>query len=337
MSSGRSFGLRINARFKPPQNVTTPFRFLDGDYVSLAGVPVPFYQYFLHWSARTNRGFICSKKWEMTADGDIQEIGGKCLGCEAMEEDSKSIDRRLMHVFNGIHLAYYHEVQATDKAGKGLVYSKGEREGQPVLERVPCKGRVCELCKKKVDKVFGKKVHYSVGTGHLDNIVGFTTEIEKSCRCGGQLTAVTYGCVKCQAVWLDATESEMSDEDLLKYRNNVHKCPECGHVDLPFPEFECDSCNEPKSLGLFDVDVDIKRQGEGTKSTLQIGRWVHKELSEELQEMAHPWPFDKIFSPDSFDYQAKCLKIDNPYTDGKAEEHAEGYDEQEAEDPDLEG
>jgi len=335
LSSGYSLSLRINARFKPPKNVPATFRFVRGEYTDLEGRISDYFPYYLHWSARTDRGFNCSKTWSMEPDGSIVAVGGKCLGCDEMEaekenREKKTVDRRLMNAFSGIHLAWYHEVQATDKQGNELTYSKGEREGEPIMERQPCKGRVCDLCKQKAPRVFGKRVHTSMGMGHFESLSGFATEIERTCICGGRLNIVSFNCLKCGVVLLDLLDADMTDEQIVKYSQTPQQC-ECGNTDLPMPETECDNCSKPRPLSLYDVDVDIKRQGEGMKSTLQLTRWVYKELTDELKELAEPLPLDRIFGPDPFDYQAKCLKVRNPYASEKekgAEEHAEGYDEQ---------
>lgn len=318
-------------RFEPPQNNTTTLRLRPGSYKSFAGLDVEFYQYYKHFCVGKNRSFICSKVWEEDANGDIAPVAGKCLGCDEIDNGNKGVSKQLLHAFHGIHMAWFHLVQAEDRNGKPIT----TRDGKPAMNKMPCKGRVCDLCKQKAEKIFGKAVYFPVGVNHFGNLGGFVEEIEKNCVCGGTLTPVTYGCIKCGTILLDVADCEMSDEDIIKWAKRSHKCSECGYVDVAIPELECSDCKEPRPLSIFDVDIDIKKHGEGTKSALQIPRWAAKDLSEELEKMPMP-DLSKVLKGSDFDFQAKCLGIDNPYGKGgeKEGDHAEDYDE--AKDPDEE-
>ena len=77
-------------------------------------------------------------------------------------------------------------------------------------------------------------------------------------------------------------------------------------------------------------DIDVKRQGENTDSTLVIPRWTATELSEDLVKMAKPWPFKRIFAGDPLDIQAKFLRIRPPSKggNGEAEDHASEYEDE---------
>jgi hypothetical protein len=304
--------------------MTTRFRFLNAAYHRFDGAVVPYHMYVEHFNATNMKSFICSKTWGMDEQGNIQAEGGKCLGCQMMDEGAKNINRRVMHAFNGLHMIWFHLVPATDKTGKPMV----TKAGQPLMNYEPCKGRACPLCKQKVEKIFGKQVYLQVGVGHFDNIVGFGAEIERSCACGGRLLPVTFSCAKCNAILLDVSESEMDDETLYQWAKQQHQCSECNHTDILISEDECDKCSTPRKLEIFDVTVDIKRQGDGPKTTIQIPRWEAEELPDELKEKAELVPLDKVLVADNFDWQAKALGIDNPYKEGvKPEDHAKDYDE----------
>jgi hypothetical protein len=221
----------------------------------------------------------------------------------------------------------YHLEPVVDDKGKEVLYSKGDRKGEQVLRKVECEGRRCKFCTEKLEKTFGKKVHTSLGTGHLQDLSGIVTEIEKDCvNCGGQGTLIEsiYECSKCANPLIDLNKTDLDQKAIQSLISHTMECS-CGHRDYPLRQLECSECKDPRPLSLFDCDVEIKRQGEGTNSSIQVPRWVHTELSKELAEMAKPWPFKRIFAPDSFEWQAKVLKIRNPYGDTKQEDHASDY------------
>lgn len=330
---GYSLSVRWNNRWKPPQNVTTEFRMLPGAYMGLEGEENEYYPYVEHFVARTNRGFICSKQYQIV-DGELTTVGGKCLGCQERDGGAEDVSWRLMHAFNGIHLAWYHLEPVFDDNGKPIKYKKGDRQGQQVMRKVACEGRRCEHCRDKLEKVFGKKVHWSIGAGHLQDLAGFVSEIEKDCaHCGdGRLEVVSYECEKCGHPLIDMATTELDDKGIASYVARKQECPECSHADYLMRQFECSNCQDPKPLSIFDCTLEIKRQGEGTNSTIQIPRWKAEELPKELVEMAKPYAFKNVFKPDPFEWQAKVLKIRNPY--GK-DENPEGHTEEYGDDPDY--
>jgi hypothetical protein len=310
--------------------VTTKLRLLPGSYTDLEGLDSEYYPYVNHFVKRSNKSFICSKQYKIT-DGDLTAVGGKCLGCEAIEKGDDGVGWQLLHAFNAIHLAYYHLEPVFDDDGKPIVYKKGDRQGEQVHRKVLCEGRRCKYCKDGLEKVFGKKVHLSLGSRHLGQLAGITNEIEKDCaNCGGRLEEVLWECSNCAEPLIDLANTDMKDEDILKVTARHMECPKCGTKDFPIKQSECDGCQDPTPLSIFDCDLEIKREGENTDSTIMVPRWTPTELSDDLKEMAKPWPFKKVFSPDPFDWQAKVLKIRNPYG-SEGQDKARDY----AEEPEL--
>lgn len=341
-SRGRSLNIRWGSRWRPPKNKTTKFRALPGDYKGFDGNTYEYHQYVEIFSARTKKSFCSTKKWGINSEGDLVAAGGDCLGYdewkreidEGVPRDKRTVSLRLLHAFNGIHLAWYHLVPVFDDNGKPVLYQKGDRKGEQVHRKEECEGRRCGMCKDKLEKVFGKKVHWSLGGGHLGDLAGVISEIEKDClSCGGQgsLEIISYECSKCGHGFIDMENTDMADEQIFHASGQIQKCSECGTKDYMLEQPECSECQDPMKTSIFDVDLEIKRQGEGTNSTIQVPRWTTTELPEELQEMAKPWPFNRIFAGDPLDIQAKLLKVSNPYGKGgsskDADEHAGDYDE----------
>jgi hypothetical protein len=310
---GGSLGIRFRDRWAPPQNITTKFRLLPGAYLNFDGEESEYYAYVEHFVKRSNKGFICSKQYQIV-DGELTAVGGKCLGCREREAGAEDISWSLKHAFNGLHLAHYHLVPAEDKDGRPIMHKKGPNAGKQATNRRLCEGRKCPHCKEGLEKVFGKQVHWSLGSGHMNELAGFADEIEKDCgNCGeGRLSIAAYECEKCAHPLIDMNTTDMELKAINSYVARKRECPECGHIAVPMKQVDCDNCKDPSPLSIFDCELEIKRQGEGTNSTIQIPRWTRAEIPEDLKELCKPFTFKRIFAPDPFEIQAKILKIKNP-------------------------
>lgn len=343
MSRGRSLNIRWGARWRPELDHPTKLRLIPGSYEGFDGLTYEYFEYIEFWSQRAKRNFISSKEWKIV-NGDLQAVGGDCIGYDEWLRESKAgltkntgatISLRHMRVFNGIHLEWYHWVPVFDENDKPVVYKNGERKGEQIVEKQICTGRRCQLCKDKYEKVFGKKIHWSLSPMHFNALCGYVQAIEKDCgNCGGRgtLSRVGFECAKCSAVLRDLTRDDLSVQDEEKFASSTHTCPKCGHVDLPVDIIDCSECNDPEKQSVFGVDLAIQRHGENTQSTIQILGWNHTRMSESLEEMAKPWPFREIFSPDPFEFQAKALKVQNTYGNADAEGEARDYGDTSSED-----
>lgn len=325
---GSLLSIRWNGRWRPPQNTTTKFRLIPGAYLGFEGEENEYYQYVEHFVARSKRSFICSKQYQII-DGNLTTIGGKCLGCEERDNGAEDISWSLKHAFNGVHLTWYHLDPVFDDRGKPILFKRGPHQGEQVIRRVECEGRRCKYCKEKLPKVFGKQVHWSMGAGHLNDLAGFVSEIEKDCAgCGtGRLEEVSYECTNCANLFIDMNTTDMDDKAIASYVAHKRECPQCQTVDYPMRQFECNTCRDPASTSIFDCTLEIKRQGEGTQSTIQIPRWSLEYLPENLDPEIDlkPAQFKRVFAPDPFEMQAKALKIRNPYGNEDADKHASEY------------
>lgn len=325
---GALLSVRWNSRWRPPENVTTKFRLLPGDYLGFEGEENEYFQYVEHFIARSKRSFICSKQYQIV-DGNLTTIGGKCLGCAERDNGAEDVSWSLKHAFNGIHLAWYHLVPVTDDRGNPVMYKHGDHQGEQIIQKMECEGRRCKYCKDRLDKVFGKKVHWSIGSGHLNDLAGFISEIEKDCAsCGeGRLEEVSYECSNCANLFIDMSTTDLDDKAVASYVAHKRECPACQTTDYPMRQFECDVCKDPESTSIFDCTLEIKRQGEGTQSTIQIPRWKLEDLPAELDPEidVKPSQFKRVFAPDPFEYQAKVLKINNPYGKDDSDDHAKEY------------
>jgi len=329
---GGGIGLRFRNRWAPPKGVTTKIHLLPGDYLNFEGEETEFFQHIEHFAKRSNRGFCCSKQYQIV-DGSLATIGGKCLGCRERDQGAEDISWRQLNDFNVLHLEWYHSVPALDrKTNRPMKYTRGAKEGQPIMNEVPCEGRRCPHCKEGAEKFFGRHVYWSVGPGHMEDLAGIVTEIEKDCaNCGSRasIEIVSYECEECGHPIVDMNTTDMKLEAITSYVSYVQECPKCSHRALPMRQFECSNCKDPLPLSIFDCALEIKRQGENTNSTVQVPRWEMEDIPEELLEKCKPFNFKQIFAPDPFEIQAQVLKIKNPWSsDGKdanPDDHSENY------------
>jgi hypothetical protein len=353
---GRNLGVRFGNRFDVPTNHAAKIRLIPGQYKVFDGTIQPFYQFVQFFTVRTKKSFISSKEFKII-EGDLKAVGGKCHGWdqyqkeieEGIERDKRSISMRILHAFTGIHLAWFHLVTVEDDKGKPMRYKRGERKGEVIKEKVLCEGRRCSMCRDKIDKVFGKKVHWSLGSGFLELLGGTVADISQDCKgCGaGRLETVGWECEECGHLVVDESDSRLTDEEINEITCHPYTCrainpdtdKECGHRGFLAKLTECDNCQNPKPTDIWDVDIEVKKVGDPPKVTIQIPRWTLTELDEELLKMAEPYKFERIFGSDPLDKQAEFLKIKNTHR-GDAGRFTRDYDdkaedENEADDPDY--
>ena len=326
-AGGGSSSLRWRARWVPPKEKTTRIRITRGAYTDFKGDVNEYHTHFEHFITRSRRSVICSKNYVMENDILVPTKDSKCLACDAYEAEEQGINHRQVYKFNMIHLDWYHEVPAFDKQGRPILFKHGKNKGKQATNQVPCEGRRCQYCREGLDKTFGRKAYWPVGRGHLQDLGGIVTEIERECiNCAdGMLEVAAYTCMKCYHALIEMDDTNKSNEQIDEIVAIPQECPNCGHVDYLEKQVECDKCEDGKPLSLFDCDLEIKRTGEGTNSTIQIPRWHICDLDPRVEKMVKPFAFDKMFKPDTFEEQAKALRIENPYK-GDEQQHSEDYD-----------
>lgn len=349
-SRGAALNIRWGARFNPPKGRSTKIRLIPGKYKGFDGIEYDFFQYVQFFSARTRKSFVSSGKWEMV-DGNATKVSGDCLGYdewqaeieEGVKKQDRSVSMRIMHAYTLLHLEWYHEAPVYDDRGKPKKYERGAKQGQVIMERVLCDGKKCEYCRDNVKKVFGKRMHWSMGAGHLITLAGIIKEINKDCvNCDGDGTIenISYDCSKCGKIAIDLDKYDLREKEDREEVDHIVSTPyacKCGNTDYLVGQQECSGCQDPTPLSIFDSDIEISSVGEDTQSTILVPRWTHTELSKELQEMAKPFDFPQIFAGDPLDQQAKMLRVSNPYGSGggrrnteDADKHSGSYEEAEA-------
>ena len=284
-------GFRYRNRFKPPappknnpsaRVEPARIRIIPGDgYVSMDGSKAPYFEYMEHFAKRSMRGHICSRLWRELPDGEMTH-SGKCLSCIEVEENkARDVQKpRRMSAFLIFNYGEYYLIPATDKDGKVLIRendTKYAKKGDIIFDRVPLAEAIAEYGRAKIkregfEKVQGKAEHWSLGVNHLLRLSAKIDDLEQECRCGGTISFPVWECSSCGHEIIDVTgkDSDLSVDEVNDMVAGPCKCSSCGSVDVLTPVHDCDSCNNPDPLELWDVDLWVRREGSGNQSTLVI-------------------------------------------------------------------
>jgi len=273
-----------------------------------------YYLLFEHGRKTRNgwRSATCSAGMRLAVvDGEMELTYGDdpCPSCYHIDDGAGDINRRLMHVFNLITLGYWHLVDS----------DRTDDQGKPYKDWVPCEGRRCSMCKDGLKKHYGRRRFWEMGKRFIEQILTHAeTILAKNCRCGGKLEVVGFECPNCGDVMVDLDDDPMDKKEINKFRAAPQRCPHCKKTDYPEAVTECDSCNDPTPLDIWDVKYQIMRTGTGTDTSLMISNWeiLEEEEREKIQGLMKPYDFASgLFKRLEPAEQAKRLDIPNPFKD----------------------
>ena len=333
-SSGRPMiGFRFNARFKQPQGEPALIRLIPGNYHTFEGGRAPYFEYIEHYADRCKKTFLCNKHYKVV--DDKLKGTGNCVACYEREHGAKDVSFRPLYGFLLVHLDWFYLIPAEDKDGKELVYqqdSKFHKKGDPIMNRVLCSEAEDEdpkIRKAGYDKVFGKLMHWSIGGNHMTALTAKTNDLEKECTCGGKIIIPLWSCAGCDAdvIDVDGDPDLWTPKKVREKTSQPHECKKCDTIDFLNPNYDCDSCNDPDPLRLWDVDLEVRREGDGTKSQLIIGRHVPGKIDERVKDLIPQRDIlHRVFMGDDHKYQAKHLRVKNPFGDDETRRHVQDYD-----------
>jgi hypothetical protein len=337
---------RNRNRFKPPSEGSTIVRLIAEEHEDFAGNKSPYYDYIEHFYAGLGkrgkgRGFICSCSWREDEELELHP-SGKCLLCAEKEDGNRAISARRLQAFLMLHLDWYYLIPAEDNDGNILTYendSKYHKKGDPIMNRVHEEQAIDELSRRVIqregyERVFGKLMHWSLGTNHLLALTARMVDIHKNCRCGGKIIEILWECRGCGSEILDLTAEgrqnlDMTKKEIAAMVAEPYKC-ECGHEDLLIAITECSDCRDPDPLQIWDVNLEVSRQGEGTQSVVVVHDFEHADIPEDAAELipdADRNILHRVFAADSLKYQAKAMGIKNPYGEEDTRRHVQEYDD----------
>jgi hypothetical protein len=336
---------RVRNRFKPPKNDAAWVRLIRGNYTGFDGSNQPFFEYFEHFNATVYRGTICSRTWKEDENGEM-EYSGKCIPCHLLDDGADNISHRRMAAFLLLHLDWYYLIPATDDKGNVMKYrrdTKFHKAGDVIYDRIHEEAAIKEHGKvkvKKFEKVFGNLMHWSMGTNHLLVLSAKIDDLETECKCGGRLDVAIWECPECENEIFDMTDENLdyTRKEIQEITMSPYRCPHCEREVMLAPVHECDSCKDPTPLQLWDVDLLVGREGDDTQSQLIVRRHKATEIDERCADLVPDRDIlHRVFAGDTLEYQAKTMKVPNPFKSGEARDHVQDYDgdTDEAEDDDI--
>jgi hypothetical protein len=285
--------------FQPKRLVPTKIRFIPGEYKNpVDGSIDACFTHYEHTIKRQNNQFI---SFPCATRPGMEEA--ECVACYRMQKGDNTIKRSERMDFTILWLVDFHEVEAQSK----------NNPEKTVKYKEPCEGRACKLCEQGKEKVFGDKKWYSLGPNHFKNIINQARLIGSKCACGGKVERVAFECASCSELLFKIASSKMKDEEIEEFSRSEARCTKCKVEEVPAEVIECSKCQDPKRLGLFDVEVGIMKEGDKQDTVVRITEWDAKPVDEKLAELAKPWDFENVFKQEPHDVIAKKLGVPNPY------------------------
>lgn len=238
---------------------------------------------------------------------------------------------------------------------KGQSETTVDDQGKPreYVNRELCQGRECDRCKEGVKKAFGKRSLFVFSRAQWKAVIEPLMEKgEHKCHCGGVILYTHYKCEKCETTLFDVANAcptcrgdnvqinsdtfqaecggcgvqwellECNDPNLRDAVSSETKCRECGHLGYAAPNVICstDGC-KGNPLSIFDLQIRIKKEGEGKQAKLVVLDWKPAEPDARLfniegqgggeigaaivKRNQEDTDLDKAFEPDSPSDQAK--------------------------------
>lgn len=324
------------------------------------GRPLPvknsYYKYNRHTKKEGQRYIQ-----EVCSSGTNPHEQRPCAGCTAMDMGDKSITLSERFVFGIYHLVPYHAHPLHDKkTGQRRL----KQDGSPIISYTECEGRQCNFCRTLANQPpvlkpgefwpnyapadikteFGHRRFLNVGKSHLSNLEGWDQSITSICsshvlgpkgellgKCNQQLIRESFNCPECGTVLIDMGTDPRSDAEIDAAVSRPYPCLKCNKGVMAKEIVACEACEQAQrpytQLGLFDVVVWGRRQGEGTKSQLALQQFQTleefqkslpphvlqmmggKSLLELVKNNATPYDFDRIFEPRPVEEQAARLGV----------------------------
>jgi hypothetical protein len=295
-------------QFWPKKGVGTKIRIIPGEFKNPEdGVVDPWYTYVEHNqriggngpNGRTLRAACTSRLRKKTGDD--------CVVCAAAGK-LEGIKRSVRRAFTVIVLRNYHKEMIP-----------GRKDPSKSYERMSiCEGsRTCKLCKDNVDKIFGARRWWGVGLNHFTQLSGLNVSLGTRCKCGGKVSRTGFQCANDHLI-LDIESSNLSDEKIEVFSQEVNKCRKCEYEGLPVEILECSKeCTDPQRLDIFGVNMEVMTQGEKTESSIVMRDWDSEDLPKEYKGSVVPYDFEKTLLAPPAAVVASRFEVENPFGDSK--------------------
>ena len=302
-----------------------------------------FFDFVEHFYGSVMRGTICSKIYQIGSNGKV-EGSGKCLPCYYRDERDMAdkISARPLTAFLMLHYEWHYLIPSTDKDGKVRTYQENTKyckKGDPVMDRVLESEALEKYGRRKIERrgyerVFGKLTHMALGKNHLATLSTTVDDLENLCACGGEINVALWECPKCAEPVYDMTSAGDCDLTPQQAKLAASKrivCPACGKKVFLYPVRDCDKCKDPSPLRIWDVDLYVSKTGQKAQTQLVIRRHRVRPIDERCKDMIPENPIlHRVYASDSLKYQAKTLRLQNPWLEDDARRRIQDYDDNDA-------
>jgi hypothetical protein len=346
-------------------HIATPILLSAGQYIDpnppaelvetdpQTGQPKPVQIPYFKGKEHKRKGYKNGKEFyadEICSSGLDAHNPRPCLGCYAMDIGDKSMGIADIFAFSIIHFAYYHGHPLIDW-NTGQVRMKNDNSGF-ITVFDECEGRTCNYCRvlsgqqpiasqedpwpnyrpQDLSTVFGRRRYLKIGKGHLGDIAGLDQIIRSRCAtCKSQLTTDGFECPNCQTLCIDMQTDPRKDAEIEESISRPYPCLTCNRPVLLREVVVCEACEargqQTIQHSMFDVIMNVMRQGEGTNSHIVSSdyqtieefertidpRWLGgKSLRQYISELPPPHDFNEVLAPRSLQDQSKRFDIPIP-------------------------
>jgi hypothetical protein len=233
----------------------------------------PWLEYREHYHGGIRKGIICS------AGPHYQDRKKRypCLGCELYWEDweirrnmansmnvkmstiasPKRVSARDMYVFLWLDMGYFFKTEGTDANGNIKV---DPGTGKPYMNWVKFTNDAQRHQMQGRDGRYGMIYPWPVGRDYFSIITTHSDMVAKNCMsCGGANTiyAQRWECPQCSTVLLDARTAGLREDQLKEITGKPNTCRSCGLTTYPKEVVGCLSCQQPRSVTIFDVNLNV--------------------------------------------------------------------------------
>lgn len=272
----------------------------------------PYFKYTEYYHAVKERSCIGSEGWL----GNFKGKGEPCIAADwywwewrqrraTGAKNPNAMSRREKWVITVLVEAPFYKVPQVDRQ-TGQV-RMNTNTNQPYFDwKQGSKRGKDEYALAGYEHKDGHLMHWSLGYGHWKTLIEYADSLSNDCRsCHGQgtINELALLCQSCGDAVVDFSSTTLSDEDLLKIRNDEVTCPHCKYHGYLEDLIQCGSCGNGDRATMFDYDLEVKRvetagQG-GNQTVLQIVRAIGPKPIDNLygEDMRKPLPLEKIFAP----------------------------------------
>jgi len=282
-----------------------------------------FYTYYQSWVKPQGkpRTVICNDR-----DG---ELPVPCLVTYyALKDENPQLLPSKREVITVLVLEEFYKVPYESKQGN--TYYKYERS-----KGVNKFGRSLDPAEyENYEKVFGQKLHWSIGAGHKRQLLAQLEDLSE--RCGsckeGFISVYAYTCSSCGGEIANHKEQEISEEETYILRNDEVVCPHCETRAKAIQAVECvhqkgfgssarweEGCGEPQKISPWEVNLVVSTSGEGNSTSVNVVDWDLDRSAEEEANLPDwkttPFDFDYFFQYMDLNKQAEIMGRENPFDD----------------------